>query len=75
MEKLARKDQKLTSVYLTVKQDIETLREEILSHQNKLKLNERKSVKDLRKYLRCYKVIVHKDTKVVSNECLLRTLT
>ena len=56
LEKLARKDQKLKSVYLTIKQDIQTLREELAEHQKRVKVNERKSVKDLRKYLRFYKV-------------------
>ena len=56
MEKLARKDQKLKSVYLIIKQDIQTLREELAEHQKRVKVNERKSVKDLRKYLRFYKV-------------------
>ena len=56
LEKLARKDQKLKSVYLTIKQDIQTLREELAEHQAKVKGYERKSVKDLRKYLRFYKV-------------------
>jgi len=55
LEKLARKDQKLKSVYLTIKQDIESLREEIAEHQKKVKLNGKKGVKDLRKYLRFYK--------------------
>ena len=56
MEKLARKDQKLKSVYLTIKQDIQTLREELAEDQKRVKVNERKSVKDLSKYLRFYKV-------------------
>ena len=56
MEKLARKDQKLKSVYLTIKQDIQTLREELAENQTKVKVNERKSINDLRKYLRLYKV-------------------
>ena len=58
LEKLARKDQKLKSVYLTIKQDIQTLREELAEHQTKVKVYERKSVKDLRKYLRFYKVCI-----------------
>ena len=58
MEKLARKDQKLKSVYLNIKQDITILRDEIMNHQKKLKINEGKVVKDLRKYLRFYKVLV-----------------
>ena len=55
---MARKDQKLKSVYLTIKQDIESLREEIAEHQKKVKLNGKKGVKDLRKYLRFYKVCI-----------------
>ena len=56
LEKLSKKDQKLKSVYLTIKQDIQTPREELTEHQTKVKVYERKSVKDLRKYLRFYKV-------------------
>jgi hypothetical protein len=56
LEKLARKDQKLKSVYLTIKQDIQALREALSEHQTKVKGYERKTVKDLRKYLRFYKV-------------------
>jgi ribosome-binding ATPase YchF (GTP1/OBG family) len=56
LEKLARNDQKLKSVYQTIKQDIQTLEEELAEHQTKVKGYERKSVKDLRKYLRFYKV-------------------
>ena len=58
MEKLARKDQKLKSVYLTINHDIQTLREELAEHQKMVKVNERKIVKDLRKYLRFYKVCI-----------------
>ena len=58
LEKLARKDQKLKSVYLTIKHDIQTLREELAEQQKMVKVNERKSVKDLRKYLRYYKVCI-----------------
>ena len=58
MEKLARKDQKLKSVYLTIKEDIQTLEEELAEHQIKVKGYERKSVKDLRKYLRFCKVFL-----------------
>merc|ERR1719431_1563187 len=42
LEKVLKKDQKLISIYLTIKQDIATLREEILNHQNKLKVNQKK---------------------------------
>jgi len=55
LEKLVRKDQRLKSVYLTIKQDINELREDISEHKKTIKLNERKCVKDLRKYLRFYK--------------------
>eukprot|EP00092_Neocalanus_flemingeri_P069927 GFUD01085778.1.p1 GENE.GFUD01085778.1~~GFUD01085778.1.p1 ORF type:complete len:804 (+),score=252.73 GFUD01085778.1:389-2800(+) len=55
LENLSRKDQKLKSVYLTIKQDIETLKEDLVEHQKKVKVNERKCVNDLRKYLRFYK--------------------
>ena len=58
LKKLARKEQKLKSVYLTIKQDIQTLREELAEHRTKVKGYERKSVKDLRKYLRFYKVCI-----------------
>ena len=68
MEKLARKDQKLKSVYLTIKHDIQTLREELAEHQKRFKVYERKSVKDLRKYLRFYKVCLMCSTRVNDND-------
>ena len=68
LEKLARKDQKLKSVYLTIKQDIQTLREELAEHQKRVKVYERKSVKDLRKYLRFYKVCLMCSTRVNDND-------
>jgi cell division protein FtsL len=58
LENLARKDQKLKSVFLTIKQDIQTLEEELAEHQKRVKANERKFVKDLRKYLRFYKLFI-----------------
>ena len=70
LEKLARKDQKLKSVYLTIKQDIQTLREELAEHQKRVKGYERKSVKDLKKYLRFYKVCLMCSSRVNNNDIL-----
>ena len=56
----------MKSVYLNIEQDIKALRDEIMGHQKKLKINEGKVVKDLRKYLRFYKVLVLILTKCIT---------
>jgi len=55
LEKLARKDQKLKSVYRKIKEDIQTMTENLAKHQKLVKVHERKRVSDLRKYVRFYK--------------------